>query len=378
MIYEIKKTALQLACCRNDKKLVKSLLTIDTIDINEENFCGETALDIMCRKGNSEIANILLDAGAELKLRDYTQLIKHLFTRTDISKYELLDILAEIGISMQNVNSEGDTLIQVACRCNNLNILKKLKFSNTELNIQNRAGETGLHIAARNGNLTILKYLIEQGIDVNIQNNIGQTALHIAVEQNNYILVKELVESGSRLDIEDICKRNPLNLKVSNQAYVLQVFRLNILNLEHYCKSENFKAIKEFFKDNKLNIYKVLAVKFLLDCPERLNAVNLLKKKTLINNILKETNMLDALKWSLYYKDYKTFHYLLRSQALSIHDLTVRFGQGNNIIDLAHKVNPNVVEFLEARKELLEKNCEARNENIGKEKVQKEKPTKSK
>lgn len=384
MFRKIKMTALQLACYRKDIKLIRNLLTIDSIDINERNLCGETALDIMCRKGESDIANMLIDAGAKLKLRDYTQLINNLLTRTDIQPSELINFFSQIGVNVKDVNKNGDSLIHIACQINNLNMLKMLNNSNTELNIQNEVGETPLHIAVRNGNMEIIKYLIECGANLNIQNNLGQTALHIAFEQGDYGSVKELIETGAKLDIPDIVDRKPLDIPVSNNFYALQIFRLNLINLETYCKSSNFKAIEDFLYTNKLDIYKILAVKFMLESKEKSivkytnpfkvlkkimpeskeSDFNIMKRNSLLKHILKCTNKFKALRWSLYYNDYKTFHYILLNGNISLNDLTVRFGQDTTLIDIAHMVCPNAVEFLEAKIESLEKNCGAKNKNI--------------
>ena len=364
-MYKIKQTGLQLACTRKDLKLIKTLLNIDTVDVNEENFCGETALDMMCRKGETNIANMLLDAGAKLKLRDYSQLAHNIFTRHDIPTLTALRFLAQLGINAHNVNRDNETLIHVACRCDDLESLKMLNNSIKELNIQNRVGETALHIAARKRNLELLKYLIDSGIDLNIQNNLGQTALHVAFEQEDYPCVKELIDAGARLDIGDVGKRKPLDLNVSNNFFALQIFKLNLANLKFYCESSDFNNVRQFLVENHLNIYKILAVKYILESKEKLSVRYFNKKHKLLKDIMSKMDINHGLRWAISYKDYRVFHYILRNGDLTLNDIEAKFGQDDTLISYANKVNPNAVEYLEAMRVSLEEKYGARNKHIG-------------
>ena len=87
----------------------------------------------------------------------------------------------------------------------NLSYLKVLltKF-HVDPNIKNEYNNTVLYIASRNGNLNMVKYLVEHGADVNIQNRWGETALYQASNRNGHLdIIRYLVEHGADVNIKD-------------------------------------------------------------------------------------------------------------------------------------------------------------------------------
>jgi len=64
-----------------------------------------------------------------------------------------------------------------AAKNSDIENVRLLLESGTEVNIQDRVGWTALMWASRNGNTDIVRLLLEHGVEVNIQDNYSWTAL---------------------------------------------------------------------------------------------------------------------------------------------------------------------------------------------------------
>ena len=75
---------------------------------------------------------------------------------------------------------EGYNMVTVrAIRENDLEQLRELVESGrSSLTACNRNGESLLHLACRRGNLDVVKYMIESGVDVSFTDDLGRTCLH--------------------------------------------------------------------------------------------------------------------------------------------------------------------------------------------------------
>jgi len=101
---------------------------------------------------------------------------------------------------INQVNSQD--LISAAV-CNDLQEVKKLIRSGTNLDLQDNYGSTALILASYNNYIEIVKELIKAGANVDLQDVEGNTAL-IWTSYNNYIeIVKELIKAGADWNIKD-------------------------------------------------------------------------------------------------------------------------------------------------------------------------------
>jgi ankyrin repeat protein len=109
-----------------------------------------------------------------------------------------VEILGNKNYNFEEKDDKENTLIHLAIKYNNLDLIKYLFENNVEknteneegktpLNLANEEGITPLYLAIENNNLDIINFLIEKGANVNIQDNNGITPLHLAIEINNKI-----------------------------------------------------------------------------------------------------------------------------------------------------------------------------------------------
>lgn len=127
---------------------------------------GDSALVVASRSGQLEIAQILMDGGAKVNLR----------------------------------NKWGDTALMVAALNGRDKIVRYLRSKGGDVN---NTGWTALHYAAVNGHADVAKYLLDQGANPLAASPNGVTPLMMAARENKTDVVKVLLEYGA-----DIAQKN--------------------------------------------------------------------------------------------------------------------------------------------------------------------------
>jgi ankyrin repeat protein len=153
------------AAMRGDVATVRSLLQ-GGADVNETQGDGMTALHWAARNDNTELADILIYAGANLD------------AGTRIGNY---------------------TPLHVAAREGNAGVAEILLESGSDASsISTNSGATPLHLAARSGNKDIVSGLIKHGADVEARDlKWGQTPLVFAAAMNRTSAIEVLLAAGA-------------------------------------------------------------------------------------------------------------------------------------------------------------------------------------
>jgi len=98
----------------------------------------------------------------------------------------LLNHKAEINCLYERHTNGGASLLPLAIRNSNLNIVKSLLGAGADANKKGRGGATSLHEAIQSARepqdeLILARLLRHEGVDVHAQNEEGNTPLHLAV-----------------------------------------------------------------------------------------------------------------------------------------------------------------------------------------------------
>ncbi|MGG2059745.1 ankyrin repeat domain-containing protein [Priestia megaterium] len=100
--------------------------------------------------------------------------------------------------------------IRNAIKLGDINSVKELIGSNTEILHTMTPFGSWLHIATKKGQMEIVEYLVHKGIDVNIKGDIFDASpLRVAAGEGHVDIVQYLIQSGAELDVSS-AKRNPL------------------------------------------------------------------------------------------------------------------------------------------------------------------------
>ncbi len=176
--------------------------------INATNELGWTALMLACCNSNTRVVKLLLDCFANPNIQNNnldTALILACKYINICSNIEIIELLANYNID----ENSYIFLVQKAFKTYDKDLLEQISFPKTDLNKKNINGDTALITIieyADNANATIgVKLLLENGVNINDVDKNLESALHIAVQKYNSdcTLIKILLKNGINVNLQN-------------------------------------------------------------------------------------------------------------------------------------------------------------------------------
>jgi ankyrin repeat protein len=137
--------------------------------------------------------------------------LKQLMGRSgSINMGALEKLLDTTDISAVDVET-NQTLLEYACRTNNISLAKLCYRRGAPLHCYTPTGETPFNIATKNKCYKLMECLRMYGVKVNSADRDGQTALHIATTRSDLDSICRLIEWGADINSRDNHLRTPLH-----------------------------------------------------------------------------------------------------------------------------------------------------------------------
>ena len=154
------------AAMRDDRAAVRQLLRSGS-DVNAAPADGMSALHWAALKGDTDMARMLLFAGASVsastRLGGYTPL---LFAAGN-GDAAMIDTLLGAGADSRSANTNGTTALMMAAASGRADAVRLLLDRGADVNVREKAkGETALMFAAADGTADIVRLLTSRGADV--------------------------------------------------------------------------------------------------------------------------------------------------------------------------------------------------------------------
>ncbi len=243
---EVMKTLLKAAAKFNKKGLWqrgKSKLGFKPVDINDGNKKGITVLMFAAQKSGHEVVKMLLDAGADVNVKDKhnktaleyakeresaQEVVKMLHdaqqARTDVvfprfcaqGKKEEVEQALKFGANIAAQDVQGKTALMFAAENNSPDVVQVLLDNGADVNDKDKQDMTALMYAAGKNSLEVVRILLNAKADVSIKDNQGMTALMYATRRDKdvpevvkllavpkepwYKLGKDVVNAGDNED----------------------------------------------------------------------------------------------------------------------------------------------------------------------------------
>jgi ankyrin repeat protein/WD40 repeat protein len=170
---------------------IKILLSSKKLNINTQNYHGETPLHFAVQSKNTEVIKLLLKSGADVNIQDRYYQSPIFYCGDSLSYYKLL---VEHGANINQTNFKKENVLQAYPK------MPRKWDEKIELDYK-----------------ILVKYLLDAGIDINHQNIDGKTLLHYAVSIVNNDFFKLLIQNGADVNIKDKNKRSPFQYLLDRQ-----------------------------------------------------------------------------------------------------------------------------------------------------------------
>lgn len=129
--------------------------------------------------------------------------VETLFHAVEHGALRCLDMLLNMGLKTEinQVGSEGLTLLHAACQQKNVELAKKLLAAGADPNIpQPFSAITALHFAVLSHNSQLVSLLIQYKADVNAQAGTGSTPFYLCAEKGTVEIARLLLAAGANPD----------------------------------------------------------------------------------------------------------------------------------------------------------------------------------
>ncbi len=287
-----------------EDEIIKKVLSIDKLDVNNKDISGETVLHKKLVLENDNLAKTLLKHKVNPTITDDTGKSFLFYTALrGEDGMDLMDFAIKQGCGLNSkVRNNNSILMEF--------MITLLKLPNEEKN-------------KTDGLMAMAKKLLDHGIDINAINSDGETVLFDTVRQNELTAVTFLLENGMDVNHTNHEAETALSISIINGIKSLDVI---LLLLKHdvsmMIKIQNLKTIIEILNDVVLHISN----NRLLTHHSLLSQINLSKGNYIIvlKTILENTknidlNYLDSTGAPIYFKS-------LLSGNIELFKLYIKYG----------------------------------------------------
>ncbi len=229
-----KRTLLHVAAFGNHVKIAE-LLILKGANVNALDSTGSSPLHWANKKGNSEVAVVLIERGAELDRQTEEG------ERIGRTCFSLCFVLS--------CPRQGWTPLTLACEGSHTDVAKLMVCRGANINIVDKQGVSPLRVAVNTGNVELANFFLERNAE-GINDKVKDTHLiDLACARKYYDLVELLIKHGARVT-ERILK---MALKDSNlrllRLCVGQKMELPQTALYLACKKGDFDLARVMIDD---------------------------------------------------------------------------------------------------------------------------------
>jgi ankyrin repeat protein len=143
-----------------------------------------TALMAASRFGFLKIAEVLLNAGAQIEKQDFRGATA-LFIAAENRQPNIVNLLLTCGANPRHKSTDARTFLHAAVSGGDANLVKVAMQYPFEINARSEYGDTALLVASWMRRLDLVEMLIQVGADVNVADQQGTTPLIAAVSDDD-------------------------------------------------------------------------------------------------------------------------------------------------------------------------------------------------
>ena len=208
-------TSLHYAAFCGMHDIAEFLIVEHSQDVNARGFNDkETPLHVALRRGHADIAQLLLEHGADAKAQDDEKRTP-LFLASQSGVLEAVLVLLGRGADPNAQNENGCGPLERASEGGHMEVARVLLEHGADVKAQDRSNYSAIHLADGEG---ISRLLLKHGADANVTNTLGRTPLHDVSEAGRVGAARVLLEHGVDANARDAKNVTPL-LLASRRGY---------------------------------------------------------------------------------------------------------------------------------------------------------------
>ena len=193
------ETSFTMAAAHGHTETVCYLLGLPDVDVNHGNF---NALQCAAMNGHTEVVRVLIDAGADIDIKDNYDGCSPLHYACESESLESVKMLVRAGAGVRATNHRGETCLVRAVHAAHYGDTEILRYlvclPEVDVNYRQGGNCTALHYAVDEKPRTdVIQVLIDAGADIDAKNSEGRSPLHSACASGELDVVKMLVEAGA-------------------------------------------------------------------------------------------------------------------------------------------------------------------------------------
>ena len=166
-------------------------------------------------QGDADALRALIRQGADVNQQDPCMKCSLLHVACLMGHSDLVTCLVQQGAQVSAVDGGSCTPLHLACGQGDTQIVQYLITHRADVNVVNSDKVTPLHIACRKGLTEIAKYLITHRAGVNVVDSVEDTPLHIACRKGLTEIAKYLITQGADVNVVNRDKVTPLHIACS-------------------------------------------------------------------------------------------------------------------------------------------------------------------
>ena len=180
---------------RNDQAAIRELLD-STIDVNQSQVDGMTALHWAVYHDATEIVALLVAAGADVKVANRYG-VTPLALACQNGNEEVVRLLLDKGADPDAALHGGERPLMTAARTGRIGPVKALLDHGANVNAKEKHGQTAIMWAAADGHAEVVQALIDAGADFKTPQPSGFTPLLFAVREGRIETVRVFLKAGA-------------------------------------------------------------------------------------------------------------------------------------------------------------------------------------
>ena len=192
---------------KQDYKLLRSLVDRKVElgwNINSVVSEGASMIHLASKIGAIELLNHLIVKGADLKKRDQINGLNCLLYAVEAGQIKIIERLLDLKMSVNSVNNSGETALHLACKNQNMEMIKFLLAKGANIQAKTTDKNTPLHYAtaSKTSSIEIVDYLITKGAKMDTLNSSDEAPIEGTIINNRMDIFNLFIKKG--LDITGI------------------------------------------------------------------------------------------------------------------------------------------------------------------------------